>query len=141
MNQRRSSRCERVRAFTSVIPVLLFIISCSPPIERPVGPALAYSDATDLFSKGKYGRAIEYTEGLAKSSPPTPFTDRARVLRVVIFGGQVRAYKELGEAYSKGWDKAKDHQVNSDYAVQRHDSLQYGISAALNLHQTAVQLT
>ena len=141
MNQRRSSRSERVRVFTLVIPVLLFMASCSPPVQRPVGPALTYSDALDLFSKGKFGRAIEYTESLAKSSPPTPYTDRARVLRVVIFSGQVKAFKVLGEAYSEGWEKAKDAQARSDYGRQRHDNLQYGLTAALNLHQTAAQLT
>src|SRR5579863_7592056 len=106
--------------------VLIFMVSCGPTTQRPAGPAGEYSDATDLFAKGNFKRSIQFSEGLATATPPTAYTDRARVLRVVIFDGEVKAFKELSEAYSKGWEKAKVPSVRSDFGFQRQNNLEYG---------------
>lgn len=115
--------------------------SCGPTVQRPAGPAGDYSDATDLFAKGNLKRCIEFSESLATSTPPTAYTDRARVLRVVIFSGQVKAFKELSEAYSKGWEKSKVPSARTDFGFQRQNNLEYGGEAALNLQLAASQLT
>lgn len=123
----------------SLAPILM--VGCTPVAQRPAGPAGDYSDAADLFAKGNFKRCIQFSEGLATSKPPTSYTDRARVLRVVIFTGQVRAFKELSEAYSKGWEKSKVPSARSDFGFQRQNNLEYGGEAALNLQLVATQLT
>jgi len=91
------------------------ILSCSPPVERPTGPAGDYDDAKDMFKRGRFDRALEFTDGLATSTPPTKFTERARVLRAVIFTGQLKSAKELAEAYSKGADQTKNPHFMAEY--------------------------
>lgn len=120
---------------------LVLMISCSPPVERPTGPAREYEDAKDMFKRSRFDRALEFTDGLATSTPPTKFTDRARVLRVVVFSGFVKAYKELAEAYSKGADSTKNRNFQAAYRQQRHDNLQYAARSALGVAEAAHQLT
>jgi len=131
----------RFHRFACLTFALIYLAACGPTVQRPAGPAGDYSDATDLFAKGKISRAIQFSEGLANASPPNPYTDRARVLRVVIFSGQIKSYKELAEAYSAGWEKTKDPNFRSQFGAQRQNNLQYGVEAALNLNQVAGQLT
>ena len=116
------------------------ILSCSPPVERPTGPAGDYDDAKDMFKRGRFDRALEFTDGLATSTPPTKFTERARVLRAVIFTGQLKSAKELAEAYSKGADQTKNPHFMAEYGRLRHDNLEYAAKAALGLAETAHQL-
>jgi len=127
--------------FLACIPLaLIYTVSCTPTAQRPAGPAGDYFDATDLFEKGQVKQCIKFTEGLANSTPPTNYTDRARVLRVVVFSGEVKAFKELAEAYSKGWQKSKVPSARSDYGFQRQNNLEYGGEAALNLRVVAAHL-
>lgn len=120
--------------------LVVIIVSCSPPIKQPVGPERDYLDALDLFKKGNLDRALEYTDGLASASPATPYTERARVLRVVIYGSRVKAYKGLAEAYGKGAEKTKNPRFKAEYERLRSDSLQYAAKAALGLAETAHQM-
>ncbi|HLY63516.1 MAG TPA: hypothetical protein VKV95_22480 [Terriglobia bacterium] len=139
----REARPDRSGGFPFLVCIplaLIFTVSCGPSGQRPAGPAGDYFDATDLFAKGKIARCIQFSEGLATATPPTAYTDRARVLRVVIFTGQVKAFKELSEAYTKGWEKAKASEVRRDFGFQRQNSLEYGGEAALNLQMVANQL-
>lgn len=117
------------------------MVSCSAPVQRPVGAAADYEDAKDMFKRGRFDRALDFSDGLAKSSPPTPFTDRARVLRVIIFSGRIKAYKELADAYGKGVDNTKNSHFKAAYGQQRHDCLQYGATNALGLGEVAHQFT
>ncbi|MHB8653840.1 MAG: hypothetical protein ACYDA9_08175 [Terriglobia bacterium] len=141
MNLLRPDYSRGFHSFACLTFALIFLSGCEPTIQRPAGPAGEYSDATDLFEKGKFGQAIQFSEGLANDSPSTPYTDRARVLRIVIFSGQIKAYKDLADAYSSGWEKTKDPQFRSEFGAQRQNNLQYGVEAALNLDQVAGQLT
>jgi hypothetical protein len=141
MNQIRSDYFRGSLSLACMTFVLIFLAGCGPTVQRPAGAAGDYFDATDLFQKGDFSRSIQFSEGLANSSPPTPYTDRARVLRTVIFSGQIKAYKELADAYSSGWGKTKDPHFRSEYGSQRQNNLQYGREAALNLDQVAIQLT
>lgn len=139
----RHLRPDRSRGFLFLVCIplaLIYVVSCAPTVLRPAGPAGDYFDATDLFAKGQVKQCIKFTEGLATSTPPTSYTDRARVLRVVIFSGEVKSFKELAEAYSKGWAKTKLPSARSDYGVQRQNTLEYGGEAALNLRLVAAQL-
>ncbi len=129
------------RALILVFLVLVLSGSCSPPVPRPTGPARDYEDAKDMFKRGRFDRALDFSEGLAKASPPTRYTERARVLRVVIFNGYVRAYKELGEAYTKGSDNTKNTHFKAVFEQQRHDNLQYGAKSALGIGEAAHELT
>jgi hypothetical protein len=141
MNQPGRHLCEQFRSLPAVISVLLLIPSCTPIVNRPPGPAGDYSDAVDFFGKSNLKRAIEFTDNLAAASPPNAFTDRARVLRVIVFSGQVRAFKELTDAYSKGLETTKDSRAKADFSGQRADNLQLGVQAALHLAEAAHALT
>ncbi len=84
-----------------LLAILALSLSCSAPVPRPTGPAADYQDAKDMFKRNRFDRALEFSDGLANASPVTKFTERARVLRVVIFTGQVKSYKELVERLYK----------------------------------------
>src|SRR5271167_4372503 len=103
------------RKFFAVISSLTLVVTCSSPSPKLTGSAGAYAEAEQTFSKGNFDRAIELTDKLANSSPPNEFTERARVLRVIIFSGSVNAYKELTEAYEKGAQKAKEPALRGEY--------------------------
>jgi len=120
--------------------MLSLTLSCSAPVERPVGPAADYQDAKDMFKRGRFTRTLEFTDGLARSSPPTKFTERAQVLRAVVFTGELKSAKELADAYEKGADQTKNTRFKAEYSRVRHDQLQYGAAAALGLAETAHQL-
>jgi len=130
--------------FHEVLVVLLatlaLTLSCSAPVPRPTGPAADYQDAKDMFKRGRFDRALEFSDGLASAMPVTKFTERAQVLRVVIFTGQVKSYKELVDAYTKGADKTKNPHFKAEYGRLRHDNMQDGMKAALGLAETAHQL-
>ncbi len=116
------------------------IVSCSPPIKQPVGPERAYDDTKDLFKKGQLDRALEYSDDLATASPATAYTERARVLRVIIYGSKVKAYKELADAYAKGIEKTKNPRFKTEYQRLRGDALQFAAKAALGVAETAHQM-
>jgi hypothetical protein len=119
---------------------LALTLSCSAPVQKPTGPAGDYQDAKDMFKRGRFDRALELTDGLASASPGTNFTERAQVLRVVIYTGQVKSYKELIEAYTKGADETKNAHVKAEYRRLRYDNVQDGSKAALGLAEAAHQL-
>jgi len=123
-----------------LLATLALSLSCSAPVPKPTGPAADYQDAKDMFKRGRYDRALEFTDGLASAVPATNFTERAQVLRIVIFTGQVKSYKELVDAYTKGADKTKNAHFKAEYDRLRHDNTQDGMKAALGLAETAHQL-
>jgi len=106
-----------------------------------MGPAGDYQDAKDMFKRNRFDRALEFTDGLATASPPTKFTERARVLRVVVYAGQLNSAKALADAYEKGAEETKNSHFKAEYERVRHDDLQYAAKASLGLAETAHQLT
>jgi len=61
------------------------LVSCgNGPVEAP-----PYARATEAFKNGRLTTALNLTEKLAIASPPADTTDRARVLRAVIYTGQL----------------------------------------------------
>ena len=120
---------------------LVLMAACSPPVERPKGAAGAYLDAVDMFHKGRFDRALEFTENVAASSTPSDYTERARVLRAIVLSGEVNGYKELGDAYTKGVEATKNPRYQAEYERLRHDNLQYASKLALGLGEVAQSLT
>jgi len=142
-NARRSRKAGKSKALATWVAaccMVALIMSCSAPVERPVGPAADYQDAKDMFKRNRFSRTLEFTDGLARSSPPTKFTERAQVLRAVVFAGELKSAKELAGAYEKGSDQTKNTRFKAEYARVRHDQLQYGATAALGLAETAHEL-
>lgn len=135
------SHRQLTRVIFSVALMLALLVSCEPPQPRPTGAARTYEDAKDMFRKGRFDRALEFTDELATASPPNAFTERARLLRVVVFSGQVKGHKELAEAYTKGVETTQNPRFKAEYGRLRHDSLQYGSKLALGLGEVANQLT
>ncbi|HLW80078.1 MAG TPA: hypothetical protein VKU44_10820 [Terriglobia bacterium] len=120
---------------------VIAMAACSPPVERPKGAAGAYLDAVDMFHRGRYDRALEFTESVAGTSSPSDYTERARVLRVVVLSGEIDGYKELGEAYTKGVEATKNGRYKAEYERLRHDNLEYAAKLALGLGEVAQNLT
>ena len=127
-------------ALIAALACLVLIVSCSPPIKQPVGPERAYLDAKDLFKRGNMDKALDYTDDLATASPANAYTERARTMRLMIYGGRVRAYRELADAYSKGIDKTKNSKFKAEYQRLRSNYLQYATKAALGMAETAHQM-
>ena len=135
MNSSRSGFPAR-HLFLLVLASLFGAAACQPA-KQVTGPERDYLDATDMFKTGNLDRALDLSDGVANASPPNAFTDRARVFRIVIFGGRVRAYKELGEAYGKGADEIKKANYKTNYQRLQNDAFQLAATAALGLAQTA----
>jgi len=129
-----------LRVLVVLLATLALTLSCSQPVPKPTGPAGDYQDAKDMFKRSRLDRALEFTDGLATASPETSFTERARVLRAVIYTGQIEGYKELAEAYEKGAEGTKNPHFKAEYGRLRHDNMQDGMTAALGLAETAHQL-
>jgi hypothetical protein len=126
------------------LPALLGVLllpSCSAPVPRPTGVAREYEDAKDMFKRGRLDRVLEFTEGAATATPGNKFTERARVLRVAVYSGMVKAYKEIVDAYTKGAAETKNPRFKAEYERLRHDNLQYGSRAALGLGEVAHLMT
>jgi hypothetical protein len=125
----------------AIFPLLAFMLACSQPIKRLTGPAREYDDAKDMFKRGRFERALEFTDGLASATPANAFTERACVLRAVIYTGFIQAHKQLADAYEKGVEQTKNPRFQGEYGRQRHDNLQYGARAALGLGEAVHKLT
>jgi len=128
------------RVLVLLLTSLALVLSCSAPVPKPTGPAADYQDAKDMFKRGRFDRALDFTDGLASASPATKYTEREQVLRAVIFSAQVESNKELVDAYAKGADETKNSHFKAEYERLRQDNLQYGMKAALGLAETAHQL-
>ena len=138
MNSSRSALTAR-HLFFIVLAGLLVAAACQP-VKQPRGAAKDYLDSTDLFKKGNFDRALDFSEGVANASPANDYTERARMLRLVIYGGRVRAYKELVEAYAEGAKKTKKADFKAQYERLRNDAAELGASAALGFAETAHQM-
>ena len=135
--------CSSPRNGRVLVPVFLSLVlalGCSAPVPRPTGVAYEFDSAKDMFKKGRFDKALDFTDGAATASPPNAFTERALVLRVAICSGQIKAYKELADAYRKGADTTKNPRFKAEYERQRHDNLQYGSRLALGLGDAAHRL-
>lgn len=119
------------------LAAVVVVAGCGPSAQKATGPAGEYAEATGMFKQGNFDRALDLSEKLAEASPPNAYTERAQVLRLVIFGGRVKAYKELADAYAAGADKAEKTNFKTEFQRVRSDSLQYAAKAALGLAETA----
>jgi len=137
----RDSVFHLTREFFAVISSLMLLVACSSSAPKLTGPARAYGEAKEAFGRGNFDRAVELTDKPANSSPPNDFTERARVLRVIIFSGSVNAYKELTDAYEKGSQAAKQPALRGEYRRLRQDNFQIWSKRALELGEVAQQLT
>jgi hypothetical protein len=116
------------------------LVSCGPTTNKSAGQGSAYDRAKDAFKSGQLDKALELTDKLATATPPEDSTERARVLRAVIYTGELKGTKELAEAYSQGVSKSENPQTQSGYRRLEHDSLVTAGKAALNLAETARQI-
>lgn len=131
----------RLCAFLAVTSSLGLLAACSSPAPKVTGSGRAYSEAEQAFKRSNFDRAMELTDKLAYSVPPEEFTERARVLRVVILSGSLNAHKELTNAYEKGAKTAKDAAVRAEYRRLHQDNFQLWSNRALELGEVAQQLT
>lgn len=116
------------------------LVSCGPTTANTTTQASPYDRAKDAFKAGQLDKALDLTDKLATTTPPADSTDRARVLRAVIYTGELKGAKELAETYGKGAEKAKNPRFQSEYRRLQHDNLESAAKATLNLAETAHQL-
>jgi hypothetical protein len=116
------------------------LVSCGPSTQKPAVEISPYDRAKVAFQGGDIEKALDLTDKLATATPPEDSTDRARVLRAVIYTGELKAAEELAEAYSKGVDRAKNPRFQTEYRRLHSDGLSNAAKAALNLAETAHQI-
>lgn len=121
------------RSLILSILALVPIVACTTSVKSPTGPAAAFQRAQSMFRQNNFDRALGFTDDLASASPPNQFTLPARVLRAVIFDGQIKAYKELAEGYSDGAKHARNSSDQASLNKESNDNLQSGAQAALHL--------
>jgi hypothetical protein len=118
----------------------IVLLSCGPTTNQPAAPTSPYDRAKDAFKSGQIDKALELTDKLARTTPSGDYTERARVLRAVIYTGELKSANELAEAYGKGAENAKNPQFEASYRRLHNDNLSAAAKAALNLAETAHQL-
>jgi hypothetical protein len=131
---------QSIRLFGLIVVAGGMLVSCGPTTNQPTGPTSAYDRAKEAFKGGQLDKALELTGKLARATPPADSTERARVLRAVIYTGEMKGARELAEAYSKGAEKSKNPQFQAAYRRLHNDSLANAAKAALNLAETAHQI-
>ena len=131
---------QSLRVFGLMVVAGVVLVSCAPTTNQPVVEPSAYDRAKDAFKSCKLDKALELTDKLATATPPADSTDRARVLRAVIYTGELKGAMELAEAYSKGAEKAKNPRFQAEYRRLHHDNLEAAAKAALNLAEMAHQI-
>jgi hypothetical protein len=123
-----------------VILAGVLMVSCGPSTNQSAARANPYDRAAEAFQKGQLDNALELTGKLARVTPPDDTTQKARVLRAVIFTGELKGSTELAAAYDKGAEKSKNPQFQAAYRRLHSDNLSGASGAALNLAETAHQL-
>lgn len=123
-----------------VVLCALVLASCGPAANQTATKANPYDQAKDAFKSGDLDRALDLTDDLAISSSSSEYAGRARMLRAVIYAGEMKSAKELAEAYAKGADKSKNPRFQTEYRHLRGDNLQAAAKAALNVAETAHQI-
>lgn len=116
------------------------LVNCGPGANKPAAPTNEYDRAKDAFKSGDLEKALNLTDKLATATPPADYTDRARVLRMVIYTGELKSSEKLAAAYSKGAEKAKNPRFETEYRRLHNDNLAAAARAALNLAETAHQI-
>lgn len=119
--------------------LLMVVVACSPPEERPTGWAKVYEDGKDLFARSDFERAVDYIRDLALKKPSNHYSERGQVLSVILLSGLAQGYREVAEAYGSGIDKLEDPGQRSEYRRLRQDTYQYARTHALHLAEVARQ--
>jgi len=123
--------------------VLAGMTGCSSS-NQPTGPAGVYAKAKAIFGQSAnlgYDADIDALQNLADADPPTDYTTRARVLRLVYLSGQVQGYRTLSEAYAKAADAAKPAALKTEYTGLKRNVDERGAELTLRLGEVAMQLT
>ncbi|MEJ2008342.1 MAG: hypothetical protein P8Z30_09355 [Acidobacteriota bacterium] len=139
MNEVEPSICNPSRLWILTVLLAAFLAACSTSTKKQV--ASPYQQAKDMFKQGNLDRALSLTGPLASADSNDPDALNARVLRAVIYSGQVDAWKELADTYKKGSQKAKNPRFIASYNRHRSDALQYGNDSVLNLGEVVMQFT
>ena len=129
-----------IRLACLMIATGIILASCGTTTNKASRALTAYDRAKDAFKDNHLDKALELTDKLARATPPAEHTDRARVLRAVIYTGEMKSSCELAEAYGKGAENAKNPRFQSAYRRLRGDHLSNATKSALNLAETAHQI-
>ena len=131
---------QNLRLFVLMVFAGVVLVSCGPTANKPAVQTNPYDRAKDAFKNGRLDQALDLTDKLVAATPPAESADRARVLRAVIYSGELKSTKELAEVYGKGAENAKNPRFQSEYRRLRQDNLQAAAQSTLNLAETAHQV-
>jgi len=129
-----------LRLLGLIFIAVIILVSCGPSNNKPAVQTSPYDRAKEAFKNGQLDKALELTDKLSTAKPPADSTERAQVLRAVIYTGELKSARELAETYAKGVEKSKNPRFQTEYRRLQHDSLAIAARAALNVAETAHQL-
>ncbi len=141
MNRVEPSICNSPRLWIPAVLLTALLTACSSSVSPTKKSASPYQQAKDMFKQGNLDRTLSLTGPLARADTNDPETLNARVLRAVIYSGQVEAYKELADIYRKGSRAAKNPQFIASFSRHRSDALQYGGDSVLSLGEIVMEFT
>jgi hypothetical protein len=129
-----------LRLLSFIILAGVVLVNCGPSTNKPAASTSPYERAAEAFKKGQLDDALGLTDKLARATPPGDSTERARMLRAVVYTGELKAATELAAAYDKGAENSKNPQFQAAYRRLHSDNLSIAARAALNLAETTHQL-
>lgn len=118
----------------------IMLVSCGPSANQPSVQTNPYGRAKDAFKSGNLDQALDLTDKLATATPPTDYTERAQMLRAVIYTGEMKSAMELADTYSKGMDTAKNPRFKTEYRRLHNENIERAEKAALAVAETAHQI-
>jgi len=142
----RTSLAGRPRGVCRLALVTLALAAMTGCQSKPglSGPGIAYENAKEFFARGhsaNFDHALDTLESLCNADPSNDYTDRARVLRAVILGGEFEGFKALSDAYEKGAASAEDSAIRSEYNSAYRDTMRRASEISFGFAETAMQLT
>ena len=127
-----------IQVFLSSV-VLMAVISCEAPVERPKGYARVLEDAKETFGQSRFDKALDFSSSLATATPPNEFTERGQVLSIILANGLAQGYKDLGEAYRDGAEEMKTPADRTEFTGRRFNYFQYAKTNTLQLAEISTR--
>jgi len=91
----------------SISFLVLQTLSCGGPPKVARGSAeYQYIETKKAISEAKFEKAISLTGEILNRSVSTEYTDKARILRIILLSGLSRGYGKMAEAHLSGFEKS-----------------------------------
>jgi len=81
------------------------LVACNGPIVAR-SPETLYALAQEQIGNANYYPAVDTLARVSREAPDSEVARRARLLRVTLLAGMAQTFKDIGESYLKGYEKA-----------------------------------